>query len=1085
MPEFIRPRAAFFRNAARSLRIVAALIIAISLSFSTIAPAFASGGQTGTITGVVTNAVTLAPIANAAVVATSPTGRFEATTRANGTFTMLGVTVDTYTVTVTSKGFEVSRLNGITVNGDQSVAVPIALTTTLQTIGRVAARARNGAFQPTQTQDSVTISGARITQALGKAASTDENSLALSAPGVQLTSSGQLTIRGGLSTEVGYQFDGVDFTEPFLYGNASNGNFNGLSSLQVVAGAGDASQGNVGGGVINVVPKRGSRPAFGSFDVEAGAPAYNHQLSFEYGFATPGGRFSNYTSFVGQRFNYYYGSANQNAAQYGNTFNAANATNDDVLNNTVFKFGKDNHESLQLLYNVRNLQQFGNYGGIGGNLLYTNDPSSYGSTLGAGVSSLDNSADPGNPFGDPGNLGFFQTHIGTLPYLGSTKQTTSELVAFNPTRFIKLEYNNNLNSSTYLSLKGYNWQTLQGGSNYYSGSPSPQNSTTGGQRTGVILDIVKTLSEKHTVTIGGKLENSHPFWDGIFGYQGYNQLLANAGGTNVPQIGDFAAPANPNAPISATNPCPVIGGCYLYGTGMFPGGTPNVPQFGINYNKTDLQTFGLYIRDQFTPNAKLKLDFGLRLDGENWKQGANPYSNDLTNPTDVNVVPQPGNPNFIRNEVVKPRVTEPRFGAAYQLGNFDSLRFTYGRSVVFANSQTLGTPGALYGVDPRLNNVAPIGNTADPTTWTCGSGLNTQYAATGNFFRCTSYAQQVYWSYDQNNDAPDVGNNIPPTQNNYDLGYQHQFKNGWGARLTGYFKRGYNVPAFAIVSEQFNPTTGSPTQIIFSVNNVGVNKTSGIEAGLTTPDKAVGFSGFLSATYTNAITSTPPLVGGENALPTIPKASLVLGNTYRAGFVSPFVFRVGGTYRTKSGFHINPVIAYDRGFPIGVGNIVATQIGTAYFNLPQTNLVTTRYSGYLGITGAANATNYVDPSNPGSRSQPNIAATRGTPETAAAGGVLSRPRLNSNLALEYAHQRNTFGVLAENLFGNVNGEPIVNPFYQPVATGVAGPQTGTGGPAAFGQPGYANLPGTAHAFEPYIQIPNRPLVLRFYYQLAL
>lgn len=1083
MPDLLRFSVAFTRYGLRSLRIVAAVIVALSLSFSSIAPAFAAGGQTGTITGVVTNVVTSAPVANATVVAVSPTGRFETKSRANGTFTLLGVTVDTYTLTVTSNGYQLTNVSGVTVSGDQSVAVTVAMTTTLQTIGRVTARARNGAFQPTQTQDSFTISGARITQALGKANSTDENSLALSAPGVQLTSSGALTIRGGLSTEVGYQFDGVDFTEPFLYGNASNGSFNGLSSLQVVAGAGDASQGNVGGGVINVVPKRGARPAFGSFDLESGGPAFNHQFSTDYGFATPNGRFSNYTSIVGQRFAAYNGSANQNAAQFSNTFGISNGANDDVLNNAIYKFAKDNHESIQLLYNVRNLQLYGNYGGIAGNLLYSSDPSSYGANFGAGVSSTDNSADPGNPFGDPANYGFFKSHIGTLPYSGSVKQTTPELVSYNPTRFLKFEYDNNLNASTYLSLKAYNWQTLQGGTNYYSGSPAPTSQITGGSRTGLILDIVKTLSEKHTITIGGKLENSHPLWDGIFAYQGYNQLLLNGGGT--PQIQDFATPANVNAPISAANPCPIVGGCYLYNTGNFSGGTPAVPQFGINYNKTDLQTFGLYIRDQFTPNAKLKIDIGLRLDGENWKQGANPYSPDLSNPTDVNVVPQPGNPNFLRDEVVKPRITEPRFGAAYQFGPADSLRFTYGRSVVFANSQTLGTPGAMYGIDPRLNSVAPIGNTADPTTWTCGSGLNTKYAATGNFFRCTSYAQQLYWSYDQNNDAPDVGNNIPPTQNNFDLGYQHQFRSGWGARLTGYFKRGYNVPAFAIVSQQFNPITGSPTQTIFSVNNVGVNKTSGIEAGLTTPDKAVGFSGFLSATYTNAITSTPPLVGGENALPTISKASLVLGDTYRAGFISPFVVRVGGTYRTKSGFHINPVIGYDRGFPIGVGNIVATQVGTSYFNLPQTNLVNTKYSGYQGITGAANATNYVDPSNPGSRFRPNIAATRGTSEAASAGGILSRPRIESNLAIEYVHTRNTFGVLAENLFGNVYGEPIVNPFYQPVATGVAGPQTGVGGPAAFGQPGYANLPGTAHAFEPYIQIPNRPLVLRFYYQLAL
>ncbi|MFN2461866.1 MAG: hypothetical protein ABR591_14490, partial [Candidatus Velthaea sp.] len=79
----------------------------------------------------------------------------------------------------------------------------------------------------------------------------------------------------------------------------------------------------------------------------------------------------------------------------------------------------------------------------------------------------------------------------------------------------------------------------------------------------------------------------------------------------------------------------------------------------------------------------------------------------------------------------------------------------------------------------------------DPTTWTCGSGFNTaqllpgkENAAPsgGGFFQCKNYAQQLFWATDQTLDAPDVGNNSPPTYSNFDVTLQKQLKNGIGLR---------------------------------------------------------------------------------------------------------------------------------------------------------------------------------------------------------------------------------------------------------------------------------------------------------------
>ena len=214
--------------------------------------------------------------------------------------------------------------------------------------------------------------------------------------------------------------------------------------------------------------------------------------------------------------------------------------------------------------------------------------------------------------------------------------------------------------------------------------------------------------------------------------------------------------------------------------------------------------------------------------------------------------------------------------------------------------------------------------------------------------------------------------------------------------------------------------------------------------------------------------------------------------------MSPFVINIGAQYKTHNGFRINPVISYDRGFPIGVGNSIASANPFGgYGNLPQSNLNPPSLSGYTGITGAFNATNYVDPVNPGTIIKPNIAATRGTPETSSAGGILSKPRLNTNLTFEFTHNKSTYGFLIQNLFGNQFGEPIPNPYYQPVATGIAGAQTGQTsaaipGTLTYAYGGFRNIPNYIYGQSAYVlpfgQIGsnvNTPLTFRAYYQLSL
>jgi hypothetical protein len=375
---------------------------------------------------------------------------------------------------------------------------------------------------------------------------------------------------------------------------------------------------------------------------------------------------------------------------------------------------------------------------------------------------------------------------------------------------------------------------------------------------------------------------------------------------------------------------------------------------------------------------------------------------------------------------------------------------------------------------------------------TCG------WTATATF-PCQTYAQQLYWQGD-NVEAPDAGNALPAIYSNYDLSYNHLFSGGLGMRVTPFYKLGTDLPAAFLL----NPTLG-----IFGIGNQGLNKTTGVEFALNTAQHAYGFSGFFAATYQNVLSTTPPFTTAENSVPLVNSASLALGDLYRAGYVSPASFRIGGTYNFKNGFSIIPTIQSDVGYPYSIGNMIAGQLNDGTFaNIPQVNFgpgITGGNASLIGGNpGAAVATNYYDPANPGSAQHPNIAATRGTPGTSANGGVLSAGNTTVNLTLQYKFHRNTLGVQMNNLFGNayVNTVPSVSPWYQPVANGVSGPQTGA--ESCANQVGtargcYATVPKETYAFTNGAYLltngnftsgfptlgPGTPFNLQVYYQVQL
>jgi hypothetical protein len=444
------------------------------------------------------------------------------------------------------------------------------------------------------------------------------------------------------------------------------------------------------------------------------------------------------------------------------------------------------------------------------------------------------------------------------------------------------------------------------------------------------------------------------------------------------------------------------------------------------------------------------------------------------------------NPQFnYDQDTRRPRVLQPRLAVSWQATRNDALRFSYGRSVQFAPIASTDVVGSRMAY-AAFNNIPSYNNGSSPLS---AKGAAAHYCGVTADQLCTSYADQLYWENQNNVLGVPIQPLKPATFNNFDASYSHQFPHQVSMKITPFYNKSYNQVAATSLpivrgGVPLLDAFGAP-QLGPAINtNLGKSQIMGTEF-LLTKEAAYGLSGSLSLTYQNEFSNVIPTTGGEDFFPTIPPASLALGNLYRVGFLSPFVGSLALQERTRSGWRINPVIYYNHGYPIGSGLLTPNTINGVNYNLPNTNITN---SGQLGAN--LSAPQYVDPRNPGTLFNPNVAATRGTPETASAGGVLSSARFAPvQLTIEYSSPRNprsTFGAEMFNVFNYIYRVPATNLRYQPIATGIAGPYSGysslTTNPLYYGIRNYTEAFGNrAYIMNPS-QLPRR---VDFYWQLNL
>jgi len=1065
---------------------------------------------TGTIQGTITDSQGNTKLAGVQVAAVAPSGRYSATTDNNGFFSMNGVTPDTYSVSFSRTGYETYTLSGVTVVQGSIAPVSMALNKSLQRIGRTQARSTTGAYQPSQTVDAYNVGTQQITTTLGKQGGNNEGNLLASIPGASFDSSGYPVLRGGREYEEGFQYEGIDYTDAFTHQFVNSLILNGAANFQVQPGAGDASIGNAGTGAINVVAKRGTNPHFGQLEGNLRSGRYSHEARGEFGWGSPNGRYSDYASVDMNRDGFHYGAGGADPLLIGAFFGGrASSWANDVTNNFVYKFGKDNNQSLQFFYDNVQFDLHLGYGLPPTGLPYKDTDAFFMANVAAdGFGLTPSQTQAIMPF-TPG-----QRFLGDV--VGGPNMRNVE--NYNqPNEVYKLQYSITPNATTFLTAKMYHVNSVSLFDFPYNGTNTvffgDINALQGGLRSGVALDGTMQLGSKNLLGFGGKFDYLHPIYTqrsattSFFAFSGFGNTLESP---------DFFSPAN--CPYGPSNPSgvfdPTVSPCGYITQFMTPyrissAGCPGVNSpaqicpagplplavqmpYSDEGTHTNRQDFGLYVKDTFSPTDRLKFDVGLRMDGANWQKPA--CTIQWCAPTSF-TTDALGNPtSFAFNydaDTSRPRVIQPRLAIAFQATRNDAFRFSYGRSVQFpaiAQVDLTGQDSAYSAFQNIPSMDALTGTTATFCSVAAQVGPISGFKAP-----CTSYAQQLFWE----NQAAVLGIPITPlkpvTFNNFDFSYSHLFPHQVSVKVTPFYNKSYNQ--VASVSQQIvkngvglTDSFGNPILGPAFNSNLGQSKIMGTEF-LLTKEAAYGLSGSLSLTYQNEFSNVVPTSPSEDFFPSIPPASLALGNLYRVGYLSPFVGALAIQERTRSGFRINPVIYYNHGYPISPGLLTANFVNGTPFNLPNTNVTNSSQ-----LNSAAGADRYVDPRNPGSVFTPNIAATRGTADANSAGGILSAARFTPvQLTMEYQSPRNpragTFGMLVFNLFNQLYAEPALNTRYQPVATGVAGPFSGYSSSANQVQPNFYgitnNLP-FRYGNQPYGIAPNNiPRTVEFYYQLNL
>ena len=854
-------------------RFIAAALAALFVAIALAGPA--SAATTGTISGTVIDAAKK-PVAGAVVTASAPSGRGSATADGSGFYNIYGLAPDTYTVSISAKGYDDVVLSGVTVVQDQNVQINQTLARSLRTIGRVSARSASNLVQPTQTADVYNVSPQQLGAAIGVGGHRSLYDVIQTAPGVTSTGvAGRPRIRGSDVGDVAWEYDGIPINDRLTGLFTTNLSVVGTQNLEVYTGGYNAQYGNAAAGIINSVVKRGTRPGFGSLTYTSSFPASEHDVVAEYGGATKNNRWSWYASLDSSNSDPVFANGYQPfidaQALTARDSTPSVITSRDAVANIHFR--PNDKDDLQFLVQTGNQKLPWNKGltdaqGILGITQCNGVVVSGGAITNPGVSST------GQPCqipivtsvaGTPTVTGFKNTG---LQYYHTTQQQAN--VWYHWSNLGKIQWNHIVNDKLFVQFR-----VAENFNQYIFDQPFSLATINGVTTPGAPFLAGQALGTKNPVTVTGLAPNGTPAGPGS-GFQdewsdrrsqmyfANLDLTYTASARSTYYFGLGYERDNSAQHYYDNCGCDEVSG----GVGAFNnnGTFPNL-FLAVDYPLTlpnayigTKQTFG-----------KLTLEPSLRYDAETYQIPNRP---DVTNPATGVVT---------KSYAYGPYSTHafsPRFAFTWAASGFDAIRGSYGVTTSFI-------PAAYV-----FNN-SPNGITAGD-----------------------SRANSPYYP----------GENLTNQRNfNADLSYSHAMRNGVDSFRISPFYRHAVDKLEAVKPYTVDPVTGVATLSGTTYFRTGIqNKATGTEFGWNHVVRGDGLSWYFSGTYVNywgSVTSAA-LAGGtpygsitSNA--SFLKTFLTTQMLFRNPSQPPWSLAWTGDYN-RGPYHVQPFVIYQVGAPYNV-----------------------------------------------------------------------------------------------------------------------------------------------------------------------
>ena len=221
-------------------------------------------GVTGKISGKVLDAQTREALVGINVLIQGTT--FGAATNLDGIYIINNIEPGVYTLVFSGVGFQKKIITGVRVSSDFTTQVDIQLSSEAVGLETIIVEATRPMVRKDLTSSQTSIDN---TQIESLPVESIDQILSLQA-GITKGASGELHIRGGRSTEIAYNVNGVSAINPFDFGRTVNISTNAIQELSVVSGTFNAEYGNALSGIVNTITKEGGSKYNGTISYYTG-----------------------------------------------------------------------------------------------------------------------------------------------------------------------------------------------------------------------------------------------------------------------------------------------------------------------------------------------------------------------------------------------------------------------------------------------------------------------------------------------------------------------------------------------------------------------------------------------------------------------------------------------------------------------------------------------------------------------------------------------------------------------------------------------------------------------------------------------